>query len=39
MAVYNYAEQFSRELQTKYSRELVSYQQLLQTNLCNPALR
>ena len=25
MAVYNYAEQFSRELQTKYSRELVSY--------------
>jgi len=25
MAVYNYAEQFTRELQTKYSRELVSY--------------
>ena len=25
MAVYNYAEQFMRELQTKYSRELVSY--------------
>ena len=25
MAVYNYAEQFSPELQQKYSRELTSY--------------
>ena len=25
MAVYNYAEQFMRELMQKYSRELTSY--------------
>lgn len=31
MATYNYAEQFERELQQKYSRELISYA-LIQSN-------
>ena len=31
MAVYSYAEQFERELQQKYSRELISYD-LTQSN-------